>query len=111
MWSYKSGSVGIATQVHLETAAMVDKLWQSWVPVREMTRGCHSSMLSMAMAKEMIRGCQSSVLRRVATSQRAKQMEPEAARTFNFTLDLSVPGHFPSQSAARRYLHNLMRLG
>ena len=37
--------------------------------------------------------------------------EPGAVTTYNFMLDLSVPGHFPTQSAARRYLHNILCLG
>ena len=37
--------------------------------------------------------------------------EPEVVQTWNFMVDLFVPGHFPSQSAARRYLQNLMSLG
>lgn len=37
--------------------------------------------------------------------------QPSAVATYNFMLDLSVPGHFPTQSAARRYLHNILRLG
>ena len=37
--------------------------------------------------------------------------EIPSVTTFNFMLDLNVPGHFPSQSAARRYLQNLMCLG
>ena len=37
--------------------------------------------------------------------------EPGAVATYNFMLDLNVPGHFPTQSAARRYLHNILCLG
>lgn len=36
--------------------------------------------------------------------------EPGAVATYNFMLDLNVPGHFPTQSAARRYLHNILPL-
>ena len=35
---------------------------------------------------------------------------PQRVEAFNFMLDLNIPGHFPTQASARRYLHNIMFL-
>ena len=36
--------------------------------------------------------------------------QPQPVQATNFMLDLGIPGHFPTQAFARRFLHNIMFL-
>jgi hypothetical protein len=101
------GSIGASAHVYVETVAMADRLSKNFGKLGLAGLGNrngddeeHEDESAQTEGEKSPEG-----------KPDGGVPEPGAVATYNFMLDLSVPGHFPTQSAARRYLHNILCLG